>query len=1261
MLVREACWPSFARVLPALAPELVPKCSVFVLPARAAPGVHTMGVGVVDAPAAPGAARTRAFTGVSEHPARAADFAVGRDGGLGGPGSGRGRVLAESPSGAGTAAKSADSSHTPEAAVSIRHPLIASIFALAGLMSCGPSGASSAGAGVPVGELASAQPAHPAAAPACAPFTETTGPLPEVKPEHLTLEFWLEQLKRDHDPDEVLLTPAEATTLDASLAVPREDYHAPRDLLAPFDPAKLTTEVAERLAWAREKLGSGEYVTPSGAKLAPADLSSLEASISLAEVQPELRVAVTDVQIRCAPLARGFFSPSLDLRLDRNACSALRSQEVVRVVAPWPSGMLLVDGKYSFGWLENAAALSPPLPQSLRQAFVRGDRVQLEAELELTPEGLVLAPGTTLPLADKRQRRAHVATASGFVTTSKAHAKLLRPTQRVLTRRAFLEEAWRFIGTPYGLGDTGGGRDCSRLVRDVFESFDVHLPRHSSWQSKAGTFWIDVADVAEANRPLLFDAAARKGVVLLHFPGHIMVYLGRNERGTPMVLHALGEYVEPCAAGAGETLVRVKNITVSDLELGRGTSRKSLLERVTRVTVIGKSPGIELAGIAQMRPVADARIPAERHCQDSERAAIYVMPEVPNQKQPLRVVSVVDDDPGPAALTLIDPDGRRLAPSSVQLGGPPFGHVATVDHPKRGRWRAVLADGDRVISCQTFNVRASRPRPNEPDGGPIWDPKYKWNPANENLYSIFVERLFDYDLRQERVWTDLHSLLRDPERNILFDYRGLDEDAEIELVPDCADLPYTLRAYFAWKMRLPFGYKRCTRGRAGKPPRCDEPGAGDNLMSRLELPGKGGLLTPRGDVEAFELFVKAMRSAVHSSSGRTLPNDELSDFYPVALTRQALKPGTVFADPYGHFLVLSDWVPQGTDGYGMLVGVDAQPDGTIGQRRFWRGTFVFDPETSSGGAGFKAFRPRTFKEEPVVVELDPADLPASMAGPMTAPPMPPPTAVSPDAVAAGPVMDVEGAFAPAITPVTVERIGYYEDVDNAELTRSRRYNRLNLGQYRGSADDFYSAVEALINPRPLEPQVMLRALLDALREQVMRRVISVDMGEKWAREHPGEIIEMPEGDAIFLAAGPWEDFSTPSRDLRLLIALDTVLGFPKSVRAAPERFGIRAEDAADLGRRLAELSSLLDSELSKQVFSYTRSDGSTQRLSLAELARRASGLEMAYNPNDCVEIRWAAPAGSPELGTCVRRAPAEQRQNMERYRPWFATRKRPPQ
>ena len=50
---------------------------------------------------------------------------------------------------------------------------------------------------------------------------------------------------------------------------------------------------------------------------------------------------------------------------------------------------------------------------------------------------------------------------------------------------------------------------------------------------------------------------------------------------------------------------------------------------------------------------------------------------------------------------------------------------------------------------------------------------------------------------------------------------------------------------------------------------------------------------------------------------------------------------------------------------------------------------------------------------------------------------------------------------------------------------------------------------------------------------------------------------------------------------------------------------------------------------------------------------------MGYNLNDCVELRWGAPANSEEAATCKRHAPAAQRAKMSDYRAWFRERRWP--
>ncbi len=1144
--------------------------------------------------------------------------------------------------------------------------LAAWLFACGGGRQEGPESSLADPAAASAGEGAIEQ---RAAAPACESPQPAPPILPGTRDEHRSLDYWLAALGDQFDLDEVLLSPAEVATLNAAVSQPREGYFPQVDLTAPVDTDELKHKLAERSAWLAKKFASGEYVTRDGQTIASDALPTVpEPSFS-----PRLQVALGEVPFYCGATTDGFYAPGPDagpaavrLAIDRNRCSTAHAQELIQVLAPWPNQLLLARTRYTWGFISADAPLSPPLSREHGQRFAHGPFVSLDDDdaRALSQVAYPVPAGRLLPKAGRRGKALLVATAGGVERVS-AQASALRPAPRPLTRRAVLTEAFRYLDTPYGFGGRGGGRDCSRLLLDIFESFGLHLPRHSAWQSRAGSYSVELDGVDEDERLRLLDAAAARGVVIMHLPGHIMLYLGRDGDGRPMALHAFAEYMDTCPADGGDVLYEVDRVQVSDLELGRGTSKRAFLARIDRLTVFGRPPDEVLASVATRRPAAPVVRPSRRACRRAGDDRVLFSPARPDRTRPLRVIATAAADPGPAGITLIDPRGEAHTPALVRLGGPPYGYTVTIDEPKPGRWLALFGDGDTVYGCERVYVSrrpravataAAGPTPtptpaeeeavsdslSDPEldgaggdldspgdlgdpGDPasVWDEKQRWSPANEDLYAVFVERLFDYSIEEDLTWPSLDALTRDASRNLLYDHLGQGEDEHLVLRPDCADLPYTLRAYFAWKLGLPFGFRKCDRARPGDPPRCD-PGA-DNLLARAELNIKS--LSERQvesqnrrrrrsddielspDVVAFARFVdRELRRTVHSSSGRTHPDDDDSDFYPVPLTRRALRPGTLFTDPYGHLLVIADWIPQRGSSYGVLVGADAQPDGTVGRRRFWRGSFLFDPDVDSGGAGFKAFRP--WQRDP----------------------------------------DSDGLVG----------------VENRDLRSRRLAAPYSREQYQGSADDFYDSMNALINPRPLDPVAVLETLVDALDETVSRRVTSVQNGEAFMRDRQRsgargpEPIEMPEGADIFLTTGPWENYSTPARDLRLLISIDTVVKFPDAVARRPTQFGIPDSASRDqVTRRVAALRQTLAEALAAREFSYTRSDGSQQRLTLADLVERQQRLEMAYNPNDCVEIRWAAAPGSAEMSTCQRHAPAEQRARMESHRPWFEHRKRP--
>jgi hypothetical protein len=611
-------------------------------------------------------------------------------------------------------------------------------------------------------------------------------------------------------------------------------------------------------------------------------------------------------------------------------------------------------------------------------------------------------------------------------------------------------------------------------------------------------------------------------------------------------------------------------------------------------------------------------------CEDAAELAVLPSPLAPWKGAPLRVI-LAAEKPLEGELSLIAPDGSVAAASRERHGGPPYFWFAEVASPAAGTWHAQLARDHAPGECSTIRreiaVRGDQPPRLSKTEGSLWPLRNTWNRSTENLYSAWIEKLFDDPLEAALSWKALHEVLRDRSRNFLFNHLGLGEDQMGLIIrPDCADLPYFLRAYFAFKMGLPFGYAKCSRGGGGNGPTChawwniqkEEPApvpveqnvASRTLMGMLPPPTPYPISTappkrPPGLAASFGHYVgTTVADGVHSGSARTALSDENTDYYPVPLSQDTLRPGTIYADPYGHVLVIARRVAQSEGEAGVILAVDGQPDGTVARKRFWRGNFLFAQDPALGGPGFKRFR-----------------------------------------------------------PIVRDKNGVLRRLSNAEIAKDPQYGDFSLDQAKLGIEDFYDRMDDVMSPSPLDPLRAMKEAITSLEEQVKTRVTSVENGRKYQSSGRGDA-EMPDGATIFETTGAWEDFATPSRDLRLLIAMDVVRGFPERVARRPERYAMPSgKSVADVK---AELESVLASELAARKFSYPRSDGSAWTLALKDVLDRAPDLEMAYNLNDCVELRWGAPEKSEEASTCKRHAPGAQRAKMTQYRGWFHERRRPP-
>ncbi len=563
--------------------------------------------------------------------------------------------------------------------------------------------------------------------------------------------------------------------------------------------------------------------------------------------------------------------------------------------------------------------------------------------------------------------------------------------------------------------------------------------------------------------------------------------------------------------------------------------------------------------------------------------AILVSPENPRPGEIFRVMVAGGKDVLKAEIRITSPSGKIKATKSRSGVGLPFWKIEEFTTGSAGEYQAEM--GSEKINFKVTD------KPLQPATQSVWKATQSWNAKTESLYSAWVNALF-CNADERSSWKSLNEVTEMKDWNFLYNYLSLDEDNasgknKVVMQPDCADNPFYLRAYFAWKMGLPFGFHESDRGALGR-----APGVGRWITNETPI-------SRSNPTQKFNAYLRMVANGVHSGTARASMNNESADYYPVELNRDGLRPGVVFADPYGHTLILVNQLPQSGDQPGVLLSVDAQPDKTIAIKRFWKGNFLFATSEVIGEPGFKAFR-----------------------------------------------------------PIEVHN-GTYRLLKSGELAEGSGHIPFSLQQKGMKSEDFYHAMERVINPKPLDQETALLDLIKALHEQLMVRVNSVETGEKYMRAHPGTVIPMPgRATGVFQTGGVWEDFSTPNRDLRLLIAIDAVIDFPKKVLRSPEDYKMPKLKSAEAVK--SKLDEILKSKMDELSITYTRSNGSEQKLTLAEIVKRRDAFEIAYNPNDGPEIRWGAPQGSAERSTCKRQVPPAQAKVMNETRTWFHKRLHPP-
>lgn len=429
--------------------------------------------------------------------------------------------------------------------------------------------------------------------------------------------------------------------------------------------------------------------------------------------------------------------------------------------------------------------------------------------------------------------------------------------------------------------------------------------------------------------------------------------------------------------------------------------------------------------------------------------------------------------------------------------------------------------------------------------------------------------------------------MRDPAINSLWS----DGDKSISFDADCSKLPHLVRAYVAWKHRLPFIFTNAVERRFLSDAERDlRYNRGDKITDQYSVPGVAERNINSLAIQISNNVSTAVFRVLYDKADDKA--DELTpEFYSAPIEKAEIRPGTVLYDPNGHLMVVYK-----VDSNGRVWYVDSHPDKTLS-------IGLADPKFSRGGpwqgAGYKNWRP------------------LKLVG----------YTKNPDGSLSGGKIHLQGTAGDEALDNFTQYIGDKAPKPDLEHWSSAKYS---LGE------TFYDHLKAKLKapnansspPHEIGSQVFgicldakARALAVELAGKSPKAGLEAVRNKRHPNKLPANIYGSPESE--------WETFSTPSRDARLKVAAVELLALAEAVPSASRAASQKA----------------FVSELSKCSISYVNSSGVKIKLALGDIGRRL--FLMSFDPYHCPELRWGAEGA--ELSTCPASKEADQAK-MEWYK-----------
>lgn len=397
----------------------------------------------------------------------------------------------------------------------------------------------------------------------------------DVKPEMNDVEFWINKVK---NPDKVIMTSKQIDSFN------RKNKSKINDIIN-FK-TTITKSGIKKYFYKFPDYSSKKYYV-DGKRINKAFFDRVEKNIGYDSLKTKNKVGfgviTSRTNVKMFPYSKVVTDSRKNLFFDEFQLSELYYNEpVVTLMETKDKKWKLVVADHYYGWIPAKNVAEFKSKKNFLEMYsagdflvVTGDKVRLDIN-PYAPEtsGMEFPMGTKLILAKKSEYgnfvderyplnnyviKIPIRDKNGTAVYKYALMPVSRDVSRgylPYTTRNVLNQCFKNLGNIYGWGGMYNSQDCSGFVKYVYACFGFEFSRDSSAMVNMPLKVTDISNLSSAEKKKTIGKSVPGSV--LYLPGHIMIYLGRDN-GKYYVISASGSCYSKKTGNVMQTLTVMIN------------------------------------------------------------------------------------------------------------------------------------------------------------------------------------------------------------------------------------------------------------------------------------------------------------------------------------------------------------------------------------------------------------------------------------------------------------------------------------------------------------------------------------------------------------------------------------------------------------------------------------------------------------------------------------------------------------------------------